>query len=182
MILTPEIDGTVSIQSSAEKFLQAFRQRVAAGLLSGRPHPRSNYVVSESDPTHLEVRAANWWTAINVGLNRLELRHSPPNMIHYHVQYWRWARYALGLSGALGLVGLVLLLSFDVRGYIARHQNSMVPGLSIEQNLFIAWLMALFWGFVWPWLLISMHKRPLHRLVTHLIAEVDGGAASAKRS
>ena len=179
MILIPEIEGNVSIRSPAEQFLQAFRQRVAAGLLTGRPHPRSNYVVSEAGPGHLEVRAADWWTAINVGLNRLELRPLQPGVIRYHVWYWRWAQYGLGLSAGLGVAGLILLLGFDARAYMARHQNSMVPGLSIDQNLFIAWLMVLFWGFVWPWLLISLHKRPLHELVTRLIAEVDAGAASA---
>jgi hypothetical protein len=76
----------------------------------------------------------------------------------------------------MGLIGLALLLGTDVRGYIARHPNSMVPGLSVEQNLAIAWVMVLFWGFVWPWLLIAMHKRPLRQLVTRLIAEVDAQA------
>jgi hypothetical protein len=178
MILMPEIEGTLSIRSSPEPFLQAFRQRVTAGLLSGGPHPRSNYVVTEGDSGHLVVRAADWWTAINVGLNRLELRRVSPDVIHYNVRYWQWARYALGLSAGLGLVGVILLLSLDVRGYIERHQSSMVPGLSIEQNLLIAWLMVLFWGFIWPWLLIAFHKRPLRGLVTRLIAEVDAKAAA----
>jgi hypothetical protein len=173
MIGLPQIEGTTSIRSSVETFLPAFRRRVAAGLLTGLPHPRSNYVVSTSDSHHLEVHAADWWTAMNVGLNQLELWHSPPNTIRYRVRYWRWAQYALGLSGVLGLIGVVLLVSVDVRGYIARNQSSMIPGLSIEQNLAIAWLMVLFWGFIWPWLLIQMHKRPLHQLVTRLIAEVD---------
>jgi hypothetical protein len=70
-----------------------------------------------------------------------------------------------------------MLLSLDVRGYVARHQRSMIPGLSIEQNVAIAWLMVLFWGFIWPWLLIALHKRPLRRLVTRLIGEVDVVAA-----
>jgi hypothetical protein len=175
MILLPEIEGIVLVRSSAETFLRVFGQRVKAGLLTGRPHPRSNYVVSASDSRHLEVRAADWWTATNVGLNRLELRHLPPNRIRYHVRYWQWAQYAIGLCGALGLVGIALLLSFDVREYI---RYSMVPGLSIEQNLVIAWVMVLFWGFIWPWLLIAMHKRPVHRLVKNLIADVDAGAAA----
>jgi hypothetical protein len=182
MILMPEIEGTVAIRSSAERFLQAFRQRVTAGLLTGRPHPRSNYLVSEASPGYLEVRAADWWTAINVGLNRLELRPLQPSVIRYHVRYWQWTWYALGLSGGLGLVGLALFLSLDIRSYIAQHQNSMVPGLSVDQNLLIAWLMVLFWGFIWPWLLISLHKSPLRRLVTRLIAEVDASAASTPQS
>jgi hypothetical protein len=53
--------------------------------------------------------------------------------------------------------------------------------MSIDQNLSVAWLMVLFWGFVWPWLVIVLHKRPLRRLITRLIAEVDAGAASTPR-
>ena len=182
MMLLPEIEGSAGIRSDAETFLNAFRQRVSTGLLLGRPHPRSNYAVSESSPARLQVRAADWWTAINVGLNRLELRQLQPNSIHYHVRYWQWARFALGLSGSLGLVGLVLMFTFDVRAYIAQHQSSMIPGLSIDQNLLAGWLMVLFWGFIWPWILISLHKRPLHRLVASLIAEVDAKAASTSPS
>jgi hypothetical protein len=175
----PEVEGTASIRSTPEAFVEAFRERVGAGLLAGRPQPRSNYVVDSAAPDRILVRAADWGTALNVGLNRLELRLASPGRVRYHVRYWQWAQYAIGLSGAMGLIGLVLLLGTDVRGYIARHPNSMVPGLSIGQNLGIAWGMALFWGFAWPWLLIAMHKRPLRELVGRLIAEVDARAAPA---
>lgn len=177
MTLAPEIEGTLPIQSSGAQFLDAFRRRVAAGLLTGYPHFRSNYVVSESAPERLQVRAADGWTAINVGLNELELRVAQPASVQYRVRYWRWAAYALAISGILALVGLVLLLALDARGYIARHMDTMVPGLSVDQNLLIAWGMVIFWGFVWPWLLIALHKKPLHRLVARLIAEVDAQAA-----
>ena len=86
---------------------------------------------------------------------------------------------ALVLSGGLGGIGLALLLGFDVRGYIASHPSSQLQGLSVDQNLLIAWAMVLFWGFVWPWILIAMHNRPLHRLIAPLIAEVDAQAAGA---
>jgi hypothetical protein len=180
MIVRPEIEGEISIRSPGERFLDAFRQRVRAGLLTGRPHPRSNYVVSESGPDHLVVSAGDWWTAFNVGLNRVELRPVPPSLVRYHVQYWQWARYALSLSGGLGLVGVILLVTLDVRGYIARHQASMIPGLSDDQNLLFAWAMVVFWGVVWPWLLISWHKAPLRRLVARLIEEVDDAAAARR--
>jgi hypothetical protein len=52
----------------------------------------------------------------------------------------------------------------------------MLPSLSVDQNLLVAWFMVLFWGLVWPWLLIPMHKRPLRRLVVRLITEVDAQA------
>lgn len=146
---------------------------MSAGLLTGHPHPRSNYVVSAADADRLVVRAADWLTSFNVGLNELELRHVAPDTIRFRVQYWRWALYALGLSGGLGVGGVIMLLTLDVRGYIARHENTMIPGFSVEQNLAIAWAMAIFWGFIWPWLLIAMHKGPVRKLVARLVAEVD---------
>jgi hypothetical protein len=132
--------------------------------------------VGDSGPGRLVVHAADWWTAINVGLNEVELQVPEGGVVRYRVRYWRWVLYALALSGLLGMIGLVLLLCFDARAYIARHPNSMLPGLSVGQNLLLAWFMVIFWGLVWPWLLVPMHKRPLRQLVVRLITEVDTGA------
>jgi len=68
------------------------------------------------------------------------------------------------------------LLLFDIRDYVARHPASAFPGLSLDQNVAIAWVMALFWAFAWPWILIALHKGPLRRLMEHLIAEIDAEA------
>ena len=173
MVLTPQIDGTVGIQSSSLDFAQAFKRRVAAGLLTGHHHPRSNYQVVDAGSDQLRVHAADWRTAISVGLNELELWFPQPGSVRYRVEFWRWAWYAIGLSGIFGLIGLLLIVTLDVRGYIASHSSAQVPGLSIDQSYLAAWLMVIFWGFVWPWLLIVLHKRPLRRLVTRLIGEVD---------
>jgi hypothetical protein len=153
--------------------VQAFTQRVAAGLLTVSPHPRSNYRVVEASSDRLRIEAADWWTAINVGLNEVELWFPHAGSVRYRVRYWRWAWYGVGLCGLLGVAGLALLVGFDARGYIASHSSAQLPGLSIEQNLAVAWTMVLFWGFVWPWLLVAMHKRPLRQLLTRLITEVD---------
>jgi hypothetical protein len=176
MIFTPQIEGAAPVRSAAAQFFEAFRQRVRAGLLTGQPHPRSNYEVNRTEPGHLAIRAADWWTAINVGLNQIDLELRPGGSVHYRVRYWRWARYVIAWSGTLAGIGIALLLSFDVRGYIARHPSSMLPGFSVDQNLRVAWFMVLFWGFVWPWLLIVLHKRPLRRLIVRLITEVDARA------
>lgn len=179
MTLAPRIEGVVPLRSSPAQFVPAFRQRVAAGFLLGRPHPRSNYRVIDEGAGLLRVRAADYWTAINVGLNDLELRIAPSGSAHFRVQYWRWASFVLGLGGVLGLIGLVLLLTLDVRGYIAHHATARLPGLSIDQNIGIAWAMVLFWGFGWPWLLIALHKRPLRRLVERLVHDVEAQATSS---
>jgi hypothetical protein len=54
----------------------------------------------------------------------------------------------------------------------------IIPSLSTDQNLAVAWVIVVFWGFAWPWVLIAMHKRPLRRLVERLIREVDAHAMS----
>ena len=176
--LAPHIEGTVPIHSTGDTFLKAFERRVQDGLLSGRPHPRSRYRALSVGRGKLHVSAATWWTATNVGLNELELEISP-GAVRYHVWYWRWARFVLILSGSLGVVGLVLISMFDVRGYLAAHPGVMIRGLSVDQNAQIAWGIIMFWGFIAPWLLIAFHKRPLRRLVERLIRDVDRSASSA---
>lgn len=176
MTLIPRITGTASIRTPAAAFLPRFRERVEAGLLAGRPHPRSNYIVVRSDPSSVQIRAADWWTAINVGLNEVDIRASHAGEVSYTIEYWRWAAYAVGLSGLMGVVLAAVFLAIDIRAYIAANQGRMLPGLSVEQNLWAAWGMVVFWGFVWPWLLILLHKRPLHRLIGRIVAEVDEGS------
>ena len=178
MSLQPIIQGTCSIKSPAPEFFARMKQRVAAGLLSGRLQSRSNYIITQVEPTLLRIRAADWSTALNVGLNELELHVTQPGQVRYHVRYWRWAGYAIGLSAVLGAIGLAFLLLTDVRSYIEANPSRMIPGLSTEQNLFLAWTMVLFWGGVWPWLLIHLHQRPLRRLLERVISEVDLGEST----
>jgi hypothetical protein len=83
----------------------------------------------------------------------------------------------VGLCGVIGLTGVVLLLATDARAYMEETVVPRAPGLTADQNLAIAWSMALFWGFIWPWILVALHKRPLRALVTGLISEVDARAA-----
>ena len=182
MTIAPVVEGSAPIRLPAPLFLAGFRRRVGAGLLTGRAHPRSRYVATSAGATGLHIRAADWWTAINVGLNEIDLRVDPPGVVHYRVRYWRWAGYALGLCGGMGISGVGLLLLTDARGYIGRHSAEMIPGLSVDQNLMLAWGLVLFWGFIWPWLLIQLHRRPLRHLVERLIGEVDAGGSPATQA
>lgn len=73
------------------------------------------------------------------------------------------------------MAGLVLM---DARGYVQQNASARIPGLSLDQNVIAAWVMASFGGFAWPWILIAMHRRPLRRLLERIIAEVDASAAA----
>jgi len=173
--------GTATIRSEPRAFVAAFARRVAAGLLRGTSPRRCRYVVTREGADGLEFRAASWPTATNVGLNDVELAVSPDRHVRYRVRFPRWAAYALAGSAVFGLVFILFLFLFDVRDYLAHHPRSTVPGLSLDQNVAIAWVMALFWGFAWPWILIAFHKGPLRRLMEQIIAEVDVEAAGGAR-
>ena len=160
-------------------FIAAMRARVSTGVLT---NPRARYAVRRVDAGAIEVRAMDWRTAIDIGLNDIELLQPAPGSIRYRVRYWRWASFVIGLGAVLGLAGAALLIGLDVRGYIARHPKSMIPGMSPDGNMTVAWLMIAFWGFAWPWLLIAMHKGPLRRVVTSLITDVDASALAARSS
>lgn len=111
-------------------------------------------------PEEFRFRAVNGRTAITVGLNDVEVAATYGGRVPYKVAYWRWASYVLVLSGVLGPAFVAGLLMFDVRTYVEQHAASRLPDLSTDQNVAVAWAMALFWGFAWPWILIALHKRP----------------------
>lgn len=170
------VEGTAAIRAQARAFVAAFVRRIDTGLLPHVPRWRCQYRVTREGADGLRFLATDWWTALNVGLNDVELVIAPAGRVHYAIRYWRWASYALGLSGAIGLTLIAVFLMVDIRDYIVRHPQSAIPGLSTDQNIAIAWMMVLFWGFAWPWILIALHKRPLRRLMNQIVAEVDAVA------
>jgi hypothetical protein len=170
------VEGTAAIRAHARAFVAAFIRRIETGLLPHAPRWRCQYRVTREGANGLRFRATDWWTAINVGLNDVELTVAPDGRVRYAIRYWRWAGYALALSAAIWLALIAAFLMFDVRDHLLRHPESTIPGLSTDQNIAIGWAMALFWGFAWPWLLIALHKRPLRRLMNQIIVEVDAAA------
>ena len=172
--------GTANIRANSAAFVSAFVRRLETGLLSGASVSRSRYAVTQRHDTSLRFHAETFWTAIGVGLNDVELAASSDGQVTYTIRFPRWAGYALGLSGLLGAVLIVVFAMIDLRAYIARYPGSSFPGLSMNQNVAVAWGMALFWGFVWPWILIALHKRPLRRLMNRIISEVDATAMGSR--
>ncbi|HZF15586.1 MAG TPA: hypothetical protein VE046_06555 [Steroidobacteraceae bacterium] len=181
MVFLPEIDGTLTIRSEPETFLRAFHRRAKSGLLTGSPQRRSSYCASMPDAHHLSIRAADWKSAINVGLNDLDLEWAGKATLKYRVRYWRWTLFCVGLGAVLAALGITFVLAFDARAYLAQGPESMRWGLSVDQSVRLLWVFIGFWGFVWPWLLVALHKRPLHRLVQQLAAAVDEAAVSSQQ-
>jgi hypothetical protein len=182
MIFTPEIEGDLGFKSPQAEFIAELHNRVASGLLTGKqPEPRSNYAVVESNTEFVRVRAADWLTAINVGMNDLDLQFSSNGSLHYRLRYWRWAIYSLSLCACLGLIGVAFFVMLDLPVYIANNADARIASLSVNQTLLFAWSNLIFWSVIWPWVLISLHKRPLRRLLARIVDEVDQQVTPAKQ-
>ena len=174
------VSGSSPMRSDARAFVAAFARRVRSGLIPGASAARNRYEVTREGGDSLRFRAAAWLTAIAVGLNDVELVASA-GRVRYTVRYPAWAAFVLGLSDLLGVALVAFFVLFDIREYLARNPASAIPGLSLDQNVVLAWVLAIFWGFVWPWVIIATHARPLRRLTERLIAEVDAAAAGEAR-
>jgi hypothetical protein len=176
----PRVAGTAIIRAEPRAFLAGLARRVTGGLLAGdAASKRSQYAVASQASDRLIFRATNWMTAFNVGLNDVELVVLPERQVAYTITYRRWAAYSLLLSAIIGCTLAAIFALVDIHRYVERHPASQLPGLSVDQNVAIAWGMALFWGFIWPWLLIGLHKRPLRRLMARIIVEVDDATRHA---
>jgi hypothetical protein len=170
------VSGGSTIRAPAAAFVAAFVRRVESGLLAAGPPSRNRYQVTRQRPDGLAFRAADWWTAVNVGLNDVDVAVGDDGRVRYDVRYARWAAYVIGLGGVLGVILIAVFVAIDIRTYIARHVAARISRWSIDQNVALVWTMVLFWGFAWPWFLISLHKRPLRRLIERIIQEVDAAA------
>jgi hypothetical protein len=179
MSLFAIVTGSAGIHAQTHAFTAALVRRIEAGVLPNAPARRRRYVLTRNERDGLGFRAADWLTAFYVGLNDVDMTVAGDRRVNYVIRYQRWAGYALALSALIGLALMAWLLLFDGRGYIETHPASRLPGLSTDQSLAIAWGMAVFWGFVWPWILIALHKRPLRRLMDQIIGEVDADAMKA---
>lgn len=178
MWFLPRTQGNASIRAEPEAFVRTFARRIESGLFPDASSRRSRYAVTRQARDRLAFRATDWLTAVNVGLNEVELSVSV-GQARYTIEYRRWAAYAVLLSAAIGLAIAVTFLIVDLRDYVDRHPERMIPGLTAGQNVAIGWAMAIFWGFVWPWILIGLHKKPLRTVMARLIEEVDQSARTS---
>jgi len=166
------VEDEATIHSPAEEFLPTFERRVVDGLFVPGNRRRANYVITTNASDGLRFRAKDWATAASIGLNEVELRANG-SRLRYRVRYPRWAAFVLVLGAAVGAALIAAFVIFDLPRYIQSHRASQVPGLSIGLAVAAAWGLAIFFGFVWPWLLILFHRGQVRNAMRTLIAEVD---------
>lgn len=166
----PSFRGVYRPEVLADDFVARLAARVESGLFPMASAGRNRYTITERLQTRLRFRSVGLLTGINVGLNDVAIRadgRAPE--VSYEVSYWTWAKYnlflAAGIADVLGLVLLATLLG--------------VPMFQIDVNLptnvmlLIFVPMILFWGVLWPWILIALHKRPAAGCLTRIFDEVN---------
>jgi hypothetical protein len=167
-LFSPTFGGTVNIRTPRTEFLGRLRRRIDAGFLVGTPHRRSRYVVTKQTDRELTFRAGDFPTAINVGLNRVEVRIGEDSRLEYWVTYRRWAACCVAFCALIGtaLIASYLLIPI-MRAEIAAHNGGAA----------VFWGSVAFWGFVWPWLLIGLHKPFARQCLNQILTEIDTQAA-----
>jgi len=166
------VEGEGTIHSPAEQFLPVFERRVVDGLFAPGNRRRANYEITTNSSDVLRFRAKDWVTAASIGLNDVELRAQGSRM-GFRVRYPRWAAFVVVLGAAIGAAMIAAFLAIDLPRYIETHRASQIPGASTGLNVAVAWGIAIFFGFVWPWLLILFHRGQIRNAMRTLIAEVD---------
>jgi hypothetical protein len=119
----------------------------------------------------LRFRSEGLLTGINIGWNDvqvlIDLSPETPGdrpKVHYRVTFFNWAAYGAGLCG---FIAICLIAAASVFG---RKHLGEYPAAKT-----IFWIMVVFWGFVWPWILVALHKRPAAKALERLLDEVNGG-------
>ncbi len=167
----PEFSGTYSPERIRPDFISALAERVRRGLFPGASERRNRYKVVNESEGELRFRSEGLLSAINIGWNDVQVQidlapETPgaPPRIHYRVTFFNWAAYGVALCGFIAVCLIAGLSTFGgkyVRDYPAAKT--------------IFWVMVVFWGFVWPWILVALHKRPAAKALEHLLDEVNGG-------
>lgn len=127
---------------------------------------RNRYVVVSQSDRELRFRSTGFLTSINIGLNDVQVRiDSAPGSaprVRYEVRFFGWARYCVVLCA---VIGIALIVAWSVFG------GKFGAGKAAARP--ILWVMVIFWGFLWPWILVALHKRPAARALERLFAEVN---------
>lgn len=159
----PQFQGTLDlVEDVPDDFMNRVAARIDDGLIVRGNRRRSNYNVESLEPDAIHFRAADFWTALIIGLNDVELRRTGPRQLAYRVSYWTWTRYCVWLCAG---IALVLVAAYLVFAPMMEHVRATSVGAAVF------WGNVLFWGFAWPWILTALHKRPAARCLERILRE-----------
>ncbi|NQT84903.1 hypothetical protein HQ563_17940 [bacterium] len=165
-IFRPQFSGTYSPERLRPDFISALAERVRKGLFPRASERRNRYALVNESDKELRFRSEGLLTSINIGWNDVRVQiESPPDSaprVRYEVMYFAWARYSVILCAFLGIA---MIASWTLLGEIYGAHRSAAKT--------IFWVMLIFWGFVWPWILVAIHKRPAAKALERLFEKVN---------
>jgi hypothetical protein len=166
----PSFEGVYEPKRPTADFMGRMADRVrSAGLFPTAAERRNRYEVVSQSQTAVRVRSTNLLTGINVGLNDIALATVDGGRgIRYTVSFWTWAKYSLALSGIIGIaIGVVFCLP------IVFEDGNPFTDYSAALILAAAIPMALFWGGLFPWLHIAVHRRYARKCLIRILDEIS---------
>ncbi len=168
-LFRPIFSGTFSPERLRPDFIAALAKRVRSGLFPLASPRRNQYVIVEEAVDRLRFRSKGLLSSITIGWNDVQVQTdltpaSPgtPPAIHYSVTFWDWTRYSVTLCG---VIAVCLIAGFSLL---------MPASRTLPITKIVFWIMVGFWGFLWPWILVAIHKRPAARMLERLFTEVNG--------
>jgi len=179
--LQPAFNGIYKPEFLRDDFIQRMAERVNGGLFPMASTHRNQYEMVDQSENSLRFRSTNFLTGINVGFNDVSISVDfSSKEIRYDVTYWVWAKFCIYFClGLMTLVFLPFLLAYFGMYIFPRSWWYTFPPAwggsapSFELFFVIAVPMALFWGLIFPWLLIAFHKGPAAKGLKAILDEVN---------
>jgi hypothetical protein len=170
MLFHPSSSGVYVPSSLNPDFIGRLSRRVSDGLFPLAPSRRNRYEIIEETEDVLRFRARTLLTALYVGLNNVRVEvDRAKGEVRYHVRYWTWAKFNVFLCLAIGLV-LAVLLGTPLFGVYLLPSDHYPPN---EAIIAYALPMTAFWGLLWPWFLVALHKGPVARCLKMILEQVN---------
>tara|TARA_B100000614_G_C14280119_1_gene383128 strand:+ start:42 stop:572 length:531 start_codon:yes stop_codon:yes gene_type:complete len=170
----PGYSGSYMPESLNEDFIWMLAARIDNGLLPKASNSRNNYEIVNVTDDSIRFRAVNFLTGINIGFNYVSIKiNREAGTINYQVSFWSWARYCIFLCLGIGLALGVLFLMPLMGLYL--FSRSYYPSTEEIKDYCIP--MVIFWGLLWPWILIVIHKRSAEKCLVKILEEVNEDSA-----
>ena len=172
----PEVSGKWQPDKLSKDIISALTERIRNnGLLAPTASKaRNSYEILESGYDRLHFRSTGLLTSIAIGLNDVNVRidQMQANTLNYTIKYWTWAKYSIFLC--FGILILVPGILYFTQYKIISQSMNEIPGAVNSIPLFIFLGNALFWGLLWPWILIAIHKKHACRALEHILMQENG--------
>jgi outer membrane protein assembly factor BamB len=169
-LLHPSFNGNYEYNSLRNDFIEKLASQTKTGLFPIASRCRNKYDIVAQSEKSLHFRSTSLLTGIHIGLNDVHIQvDESTNRIQYDVTFWTWAKFCVSLS-----LGVVFILGFFLTSHLFGlyiFPDFEYPSM-FEIEMYIV-PMIIFWGLIWPWILIYRHKKPAAECLIRIFEEVN---------